>query len=226
MAIDDDTLKLNTVADLNDDKFSGINHQTCATTSFISDSLIIAHTVVTPIKTQKSHHTPVKKPHLTVQDSSQDEHFSQLVERDLNKSGHDDTHVQCLNGNSPREKRISRNENNRLNEHDIISLYEVDVSSNTTETSLTSNYRPSNQIRKECYVEKMTSPDIAEKLGSTITHWSSTTDILQFPKENESISFKMNPKRFKRLAWIGGLFVAPVVIFSIVGAVILWWVIH
>jgi hypothetical protein len=70
------------------------------------------------------------------------------------------------------------------------------------------------------------SPDIAEKLGSTITHWSSTTDILQFPKENESISFKMNPKRLKRLAWIGGMFVAPVVIFSIVGAVILWWVVH
>jgi hypothetical protein len=57
-------------------------------------------------------------------------------------------------------------------------------------------------VVKECYVEKMTSPDIAEKLGSTITHWSSTTDILQFPKENESISFKMNPKRLKRLAWL------------------------
>jgi hypothetical protein len=72
----------------------------------------------------------------------------------------------------------------------------------------------------------MTSPDITEKLGSTITHWSSTADILQFPKENESISFNMNPKRLKRLAWIGGMFVAPVVIFSIVGAVILWWVVH
>jgi len=227
MATDDDTLKLNTVANLNDDKFSGTNHQTCATTRFVSDSLVIIHTVVTPIKTQNSHHTPVKKPHhdITVQDSSRDERFNELVERDL-KSGHDDTHVQCLNGNSPREKRISRNENNRLNEHDIISLYEVDVTSNTTEPSLTSNYRPSNQIRKECYVEKVMSPDFREKIDSTITHWSSATDILQFPKENEAISFNMNPKRLKRLSWIGGMFVAPVVIFSIVGAVILWWVVH
>ena len=228
MATDDDTLKLNTVANLNDDKFSGTNHQTCATTSFISDSLVITHTVVTPTKSQNSHHTPVKKPHhdITVQDLCRDERFSELVERDLNKSGHDDTHVQCLNGDSPREKRISRNENNRLNEHDIISLYEVDVTSNTMEPSLTSNYRQSNQIRKECYIEKVMSSDFREKLDSTITHWSSATDILQFPKENEAISFNMNPKRLKRLAWIGGMFVAPVVIFSIVGAVLLWWVVH
>ncbi|CAC5401856.1 unnamed protein product [Mytilus coruscus] len=170
-----------------------------SSSSFIADGVLISHTtVVTPIKSQKQ----IVKAKDKYQHKNQEECLRIAKIPDCRPVVHATTQSEC---------RVPFG-NSKLNEHDFVSLSEDKPIPFMEEAIEPKIYeKPFFISRKTSYFEKTTPETEGKK--STIK-WLDI-DKLTIPKIT-----------FRRCCWMFIVFIAPVLTFTICGAVLLWWLVR